>query len=757
MKGQTIFYSFLPSVTVAVLSTQAILANTAQATGMRYVTSPNVFSSLYEDTSVAININSRLATAINNSAASQGMPSTKNAVGIVRSVSDGGEVVLTGKTGVPVRRIAGKVQGVLLEFKPTLKQVALIKKIRSASNTQQQSHPVIISEGEPKQNEISQVRLAPRAIAEYGLRFAIASAVENSNPAPSVLEKTPLPAKQPITEKKNTDSLVLSKPTETAKTRKVLEIAQMLEKVEFCPRSGKSSVGRSASLLLKSSTCAPNTTAVNRLARAEVTAQSPSESVNVKQDASTTRSPSEAVNVTQNSNSTTPSTPANSIFRGFIQVPDYLNPNPNPLQFPTKPEEVRIRGTQPITLNQAIELARRNNRNLQEDLLRLEQSRFTVREAQAALLPSAGLSADITRSGPGFAERQQNPLLQNQSSSTSFGAGAQIQYNIYTSGSRGASIRAAEEQLRSAEFQVEAQSETIRLNVTTQYYDLQQADENVRINQSAVTNAQASLRDAEALERAGVSTRFDVLRSRVNLSNAQQQLTNSLSQQRIARRQLAQTLSLGQGIDISAADPVKLAGLWNIPLDQTIVQAFQNRPELQQSLAQRNIAEQQRRLELARLGPQLSLVARYNTTDQFDDNQSIQDNYSLAVNASLNLYDGGAARARANQQRVNIRIAENQFADRRDQIRFEVEQAYSDLQANLDNVQTATTAVDESREALRLARLRFQAGVGTQTEVIDAENDLTRSEGQRSQAILEYNRSLARLQRAITARASRNQ
>ncbi|KYC43266.1 transporter [Scytonema hofmannii PCC 7110] len=741
MKGQTIFYSFLPSVTVAVLSTQAVLADTAEATGVRHVASPSVFSSIYEDTSVAVNINSRLATAVDNSMAYPVMPSTKNPVGIIKSVNNNhAGVVLTGKTGIPVRRIAGKVQGVLLEFKPTLKQTALIKKIRSASGKQTQSNPVIIPERGPQQS-------------------VVMAAVHNSNPASSVLEKTPTPAKQPITEKKNSGSQLLSKLTETAKTGRVVEVAQMLERVEFCPQPEKGSVGRSASLLLKSSTCSPNTAAASRVAQGDPTAIAPRASDNVKQNASTTTLPSEPVNVTQD-NFTTPSTPATSILQGSIKVPDYLNPSPNPLQFPTKPEEVRIRGTQPITLNEAIELARRNNRDLQEALLTLEGNRFAVREQQAALLPSASVNANITRSGPGFAGSQLTDLQrqlgqQEQSSSTSFGAGAQIQYDIYTSGSRRASIRATEEQLRSSELQVEAQSETIRLNVTTQYYDLQQADENVRIAQSAVTNAQASLRDAQALERAGVSTRFDVLRSQVNLANAQQQLTNARSQQRIARRQLAQTLSLAEAVDITAADPVKLAGLWNISLDQTIVQAFQNRPELQQSLAERNAAEQRRRIARAQLGPQLSLVAAYNTSDEFDDTQSIQDNYSLAVRANLNLYDGGASRARANREKVNIRIAENQFADRRNQIRFEVEQAYSDLQANQENVQTATVAVDQSREALRLARLRFQAGVGTQTEVIDAENDLTRSEGQRVQAILDYNRSLARLQRSITARAGR--
>ncbi|GBE93228.1 outer membrane efflux protein [Nostoc cycadae WK-1] len=56
---------------------------------------------------------------------------------------------------------------------------------------------------------------------------------------------------------------------------------------------------------------------------------------------------------------------------------------------------------------------------------------------------------------------------------------------------------------------------------------------------------------------------------------------------------------------------------------------------------------------------------------------------------------------------------------------------------------------------MNIARIRYQAGVGTQTEVIEAENDLTRAEGNRVTAILDYNRALANLQRAVSARASR--
>ncbi len=719
MKGQQIFSSLLPGVTAAVLTTQPAWADTVKVTGVGLLASPSALTSTYEGTSAALNINTQLASTVDNSFPAPALPAVGVMAARLNSVgSSSVGVVLTGKTGVPIRKVAGKVQGVLLSLKPNSKQSQLINKIRSATSTQKQNQPTIAAQ-ESKNTLVS----------NYTTSIA----------ASSVQQKMPASSAQPATQKKNPDS-GLAKVSGTS-TRSTVEVAKLLEQVELCPQlqgKGKGKVGRSASVLLRSSTCGQQNATRNQVAQAGSSTPAPTT------PAPTTPAP------------TTPA-PTGSVPAGSVPIPDYLRANPNPLQFPTKPEEVRLAGTQPITLAQALELARGNNLDLQRALLTVERSRSGVREQQAALLPTANLTADLTRSGPGFAgsDEPQNPFINtNRESSTNFSGGPQLNYTLYSSGERTARIRQAEEQLRSDELEIERQSEVIRLNVTTQYYDLQQADENVRIAQSAVTNAQASLRDAQALERAGVSTRFDVLRSQVNLANFQQQLVNAVSQQRINRRQLAQTLNLPQSIDVTTADPVRLAGLWNIPLEQTIVLAFQNRPELQQQLVQRNIFEQQRRQALSTLGPQVSLVASYNLQDQFDDNRSVQDTYSVGVRGSLALFDAGAARARADQARANIRIAETQFGTQRNQVRFEVEQAYSQLQSNLENVQTANTAVEQSREALRLARLRFQAGVGTQTEVIDAENDLTRAEGQRVQAILNYNRALATLQRAITSRSS---
>ncbi len=451
---------------------------------------------------------------------------------------------------------------------------------------------------------------------------------------------------------------------------------------------------------------------------------------------------------------------------GAAQVTHYLNPSPNLLQFPSKPEEVKLQGNQPITLQQALELARRNNLELQGVLFQIERSRAALREVQAGMYPTINLSADLSRAQSAFGQLsteqlgQQAQFSSTQSFSqdeptTTFSGSVQLSYGLYNFGPGASSRGAAQEQVRLDELEIERLSEEIRLNVTLDYYNLQQADEQVRINQSAVQNSEASLRDAEALERAGVGTRFDVLRSQVNLANAQQELTNARSQQQIARRQLAIRLSLTQSINISAADPVQLAGLWQPTLEETIILSFQNRPELKQRLIERRIAQLRQKVALSRLKPQVSFVASYDLEDVFDDGASILDGYSLGVQATLRLFDGGVAKAQAAQRNIEIRIAETQFANQSNNIRFEVEQAYSQMQSNWDNVKTSTVALNQAREALNFARLRFQAGVGTQTDIINTENDLTRAEGNRVQAILDYNRALAQLQRTVTSRRIR--
>lgn len=436
-------------------------------------------------------------------------------------------------------------------------------------------------------------------------------------------------------------------------------------------------------------------------------------------------------------NTPTPSDPGTTGSRGRIL---------NNLDLPKTGTEVQISNTQALTLQDAINTAFRNNREVQAARLAVERSQAGVSTAQAAQSLQVGATASTANQGSPLFFGTQSQL--NNPNSTVIQGGVQATYPILNAGRDASSVRAAEEQVNFDRLDLLRVEQKLRGDVLTAYYDLQEADSAVIINQAAVRDATRSLSDAQLQEKAGVGTKFDILRAQVQLATANQALTTAGGQQQIARKRIAQLLSVAEKTEYRAADPVGEAGTWRYSLEDSIILAFKNRPEIKQQLVRRSISEQQQIIAAAADSAQVNLFANYNVGKNINSSASAQDDYSLGARLSWNFWDGGAAKSRSYQEKVNQEISENQFTSVRNQVRFEVEQAYNGLGTNRKNIATATQALQQAEESLKLARLRFQAGVGTQTDVIQAQTELARARGNRITAILNYNRALSSLRTA---------
>lgn len=416
------------------------------------------------------------------------------------------------------------------------------------------------------------------------------------------------------------------------------------------------------------------------------------------------------------------------------------------LELPTSPDRVKVRQVQSLTLQQTLKLAKKNNRELQVAALTLQRSQAALRQAQGAWYPNLALSTELVQ-----VDNQENPTdlnFETASSSPAFLTGAvELNYNVFTFGKRSAQITTAQKQLQFDQLELERLRQQIRLDVVNTYYDLQEADEQVRISQAAVTNARLGLRDAQALEEGGLGTQLDIARATVQLKNAEQELIQAQTQQDLSSDRLTRILGLSETIDVAAADPVEVGSKWNRSLEETIIQAFQNRSEFKQQLTQRDISLQQRRVILSEVRPNLGLFANYQAVGELS--QESKDGYAVGARVRWNFFDGGITAAAAKQEAVNAQIAETRFADLRNQIRLEVEQAYKNLLANAKNIETATIALQQAEKALELVSFGYSQGASTQLEVNTAQNELTQAAGNKVQAITNYNRSLASLQRSI--------
>jgi outer membrane factor, OMF family len=346
------------------------------------------------------------------------------------------------------------------------------------------------------------------------------------------------------------------------------------------------------------------------------------------------------------------------------------------------------------------------------------------------------------------------PLRSNSTSAGGvggyFNGSLNLSYSIFTGGQRSASIQVAERQIETSALSVQLQFQQLRRAVTNRYIDLQQTQSLIGIANSAIASAQETLRTSQLGEQAGTQTRFEVLQAAVTLADAQQNLTQAKALFTIARRQLVQQIGLPDTIDVTLPNTVRTekAGTWSPSLEETIILALNNRVELTQTRLQRQITELQKRITRARKLPQLQGFASLNLADDLEDRVLGAYGYSVGVQANFNVFDGGAVGAELRRLDETIRQIDQQFNQLKESIRFEVEQAYFSLQTNATNIETANQALTQAQEALRLAQLRFSAGVGTSLEVTRAQADLTQAQGNQVAAVLDYNRALSTLQSA---------
>ena len=408
------------------------------------------------------------------------------------------------------------------------------------------------------------------------------------------------------------------------------------------------------------------------------------------------------------------------------------------------PTQVQITNTKLISLQEALDVAARNNRELQAARFTVNKSQSDAKEAEAAKNIQVGLNSTLRAQGaPVIANRAPN---QDGSLNTDLQGTVEASYSLVN--------QTLDRRITSSKAQVEFDRlDLVRIgrklkgDVTTAYYDLQQSDSASIINQAAIKDAARSLSDAQLQEKAGVGTKFDILRAQVQLATANQELTNSQGQQRTARKKLAQLLSFDDTTEFQAADTVRQLGNWDKNLEQSIILAFEQRTEIRQQAVRKRLVSFQDEIR-GDDSAQVNLFANYNLGKTISNNSSFQDGYSLGARLSWNFWDGGGSAARSDRRRINDDISDSQLITARNQVRFEVEQAFNSLDTNLKNIATSTQSLQQAEESLKLARLRFQAGVGTQTDVIQAQAELAKARGNRITAILNYNRALSTLRTA---------
>ena len=472
---------------------------------------------------------------------------------------------------------------------------------------------------------------------------------------------------------------------------------------------------------------------------------------------------------------------------------------PPPLALPL-PRQIQQGVVQDLSLNQALSLGFANNAELQAQRDQVAASLEELQSAlgtywpriltlangntgQSSISSNTPLANDTWGVGPQFAP---NSLMgaNNQPVNGAFyspAGGLYYQNNSVTTGTAGLqldyalldfartpAVQAARAQLRQERNSYANQLRQLQLQISEAYYQLQQADQTVRIFDAAVRNDLLILRDALDLKQAGLVPRLDVMRRRAIEASDQESLIQALADRAIARRQLATVLNLPPEVTPSASDPISAMPRWPLNLEESLLSAYRGNPELEAILATREALARQRDAAAAALLPKLSLFANgsgYGTNlNTFDVSTSSGGCCPISVSPVVNsngydwsmgltlrwlMFDAGTTSGRAKALAKRASATAQQYAAQRNTIRLRLETAFFNHEASLAKLSSARRGVAAALEAFRDVRLRYQTGLSSEVDVSVTQERLIASLVQRLNATVGVNVSYARLLREL--------
>lgn len=474
---------------------------------------------------------------------------------------------------------------------------------------------------------------------------------------------------------------------------------------------------------------------------------------------------------------------------------------PAPLSLPTAAQlSPGPAGIRSLSLEQALAIAFAGSASLQAQRLQVAAALAELQASLGSYWPrisaladgrsgqsSNNLNAPVGTSGLGFNQNFQADGLRAANGATVNGpfyvpngggayfnrygnqgsAGLQLDYALIDF-ARTPSVQAARARLTAARNRYANALRQLQLQVSEAYYQLQQADQNVRIQDAAVRNDLLILRDALDLKIAGLVPRLDVLRRQAIEASDQEALIQAMADRAIARRQLAVLLNLPPQITPTASDPIRPMPRWPLDLEASLLAAYRGNPELEALLATREALARERDATAAALLPKLSLFAEGgaggSNTTLFNIQPlnggccgttvlPVQNNsgYDWAVGLSVRwlLFDAGTTAGQARALALRADATAQEFAAQRDAIRLRLESAFFTHEASLAKLAAARRGVSAALEAFRDVRLRYQTGLSSEVDLSFTQERLIGSLVQRLNATTAVNVSYARLLREL--------
>ena len=447
---------------------------------------------------------------------------------------------------------------------------------------------------------------------------------------------------------------------------------------------------------------------------------------------------------------------------------------------------------QVLSLDQTIQMALKNNDKIKQYREKFEQAKSADREALGNFLPSVTLQAgynhmndplsiDLSPIRDAMMQMQAGnqvefsnvyELLQGQPALTSEQRAAL--YTEYSSGLdnilpafketlkdqdyrtaslvatqplfMGGKLLAAKKfsaaEKRAAKVELTSiQNEIIREAVNN-YLAIVLLQQTVKTREGVLTGMHQHRQNAQRLLDQGLIARYDLLRAEVAVSDADRNLFDERNNLELAMVAFRNTLGLDDDTPVTIYDTL----IFHSVSDSLISfreQAYSSQPILHMISEKKKAASQKYAVERSKFLPQLVGFGKYELYD--NDLSALEPRWIVGVQLSMNIFNGFKDHYRLSAAKSLKREVNFLEAGAKRQVNLWVNKSYRDMRNAETRYQKLEASVVLAKESVRLNDKRFQTGLGTSLEVIDAQLSLEKNLIERLISLYNYYKSLTDL------------
>jgi outer membrane protein len=413
------------------------------------------------------------------------------------------------------------------------------------------------------------------------------------------------------------------------------------------------------------------------------------------------------------------------------------------------------------TLEEAVETALANNRDVVGAKLEIQKAEAAVDEAFGYVWPSIDLSANLSHflkkpkmAFPNFEAmlnnavyqtlfqegvlppdptkfREMGTTLQSFAQADNYEAKVQATQILFNSTVfRG--IGASEIYLRLSRVQLQSVAAKTVLNVEKAFYGALLLEETLEIVEERLANAEENLENVRAMHEQGLVSEFQMLQAEVRVENVRPKVFEVRNQLESALDMLKLSMGVDQGDSISVVGEFAYEPEPTPDVDSLVAEAMNRNPDLETLDVKSQIDEAFIDVDRSEFWPSLSAFADYTFAGSGEDFEfSHYQSSMVGVALQMNLFNGFRTLRKVEQSTVELKKTKETAAQAKQYVAAQVRAKVNELERTRTLVAAQNRNVELAERAYALAVERFKEGTGTQLEVKNADVELSEAKTNR--------------------------